>query len=152
VDAVRFPVATPAAAAAVAVVAAAVLLLTHRGPRPIGPGTEETPGVPRDFTVLDNRGEPQSAMVAKMIWALEEESMGAGKVLVAALEARPQALSDEGLNAIDTGLRTLDKAIDESATALRADPGNPVLVRRLTGYYRQRLNLLRRATELASTA
>ena len=37
----------------------------------------------------------------------------------------------------------------EIGLALRADPENPDLVRRLTGHYRQRLSILRRATELA---
>jgi anti-sigma factor RsiW len=140
-----------AAAAALAVIVTATLLVTHREPRTVeeGPVTTE-PAVP--FAVLDNAGRPQSATVARMIWALEEESLGAGKVLVAALRARPEALTDQGLTAIDEGLRTLDQAIDESAQALRADPENPRLVRQLTGYYRQRLSILRRATELAAHA
>jgi predicted anti-sigma-YlaC factor YlaD len=148
-----------AAAAALAIVVAAAFLIAHRGPRPKGEGpttAQEATGaeqtVPEDLAVIGKGGERQSAEVAKMIWALEEESMGAGKVLVAALEARPGALTDQGLTAIDAGLRTLDKAINESAAALRADPENPKLVRQLTGYYRQRLSILRRATELAREA
>jgi hypothetical protein len=138
-----------AAAAAAAVVVTAVFLLTNREPGPVAEAPQAETTVPRDFAVVDNRGERQSATVARMIWALEEESLGAGKALVATLQARPRALSDEGLEAIDAGLRTLDRAIDESAAALRADPENPDLVRRLTGHYRQRLSILRRATELA---
>lgn len=148
-----------AAAAALAIVVAAALLISHRGPRPesggpttAGNATGSEPNVPEDLAVIGKGGERQSAEVAKMIWALEEESMGAGKVLVAALEARPGALTDQGLTAIDSGLRTLDKAINESAAALREDPQNPTLVRQLTGYYRQRLSIMRRATELARTA
>lgn len=142
-----------AAAAALAIVAAAAVLLTQREPRQVAEAPEAAgPREGEQFAVIDNRGQPQSATVARMIWALEAESLGAGKVLVAALEARPTALTDQGLSAIDEGLRTLDKAINESAAALREDPENPTLVRRLTGYYRQRLSIMRRATELARTA
>jgi hypothetical protein len=145
-----------AAAAALAVVVAAVLLVTIRTPRQAEQMPPQTatghagePSEPAPFTVLDNEGKQQSATVARMIWALEEESMGAGKVLVATLQAKPEALSSEELAAIDKGLRTLDRAISETAAALRADPENPTLVRKVTGYYQQRLSIMRRATEIA---
>jgi hypothetical protein len=142
-------------AAALAIVVGGTLLLVNRGPLETGPeesGLAVAPARPEPLIVVGPGGERQSSTVAQVIWALESESLGAGKALAAALQQRPGGISPEGLLAIDESLRVLDSAISQSAAALREDPDNPRLMRRLTGYYRQRLSILRRATQVVTRA
>lgn len=145
-----------AAAAAAAIVIAGAVWFWSTGRTPGAPVPEPVAvneaGRPSDITVINNRGEARPGDVAQMIWALEEESLGAGKTLMAKLESGTDGLSPEGLEAIDTSLRVLDQAIQESVTRLNQDPNNPRLLERVTGYYRQRLSLLKMATRLANQA
>lgn len=64
--------------------------------------------------------------------------------------ARPQ-LSPETIAIVERNLTLIDAAITESRTALLRDPGNRVLQDVLAGTYRQKLDLLRRAAQLASS-
>ncbi len=52
---------------------------------------------------------------------------------------------------IERNLQTIDDAIGQARRALDADPANPYLNSHLADARRRKLDLLRRATELAST-
>lgn len=71
--------------------------------------------------------------------------------LTAALEAARPSLSATTIAVIERNLGVIDAAIAESKAALFRDPGNRVLLEVLSGTYRQKLDLLRRAAQLASS-
>jgi hypothetical protein len=69
--------------------------------------------------------------------------------LTAALTASRGKLAPETVARVERNLRLIDDAIGEVRDALARDPGNAALVQMLTTTYRQKVDLLRRATELA---
>jgi hypothetical protein len=69
--------------------------------------------------------------------------------LTAALAASRGKLAPETVTRVERNLRLIDDAIGEVRDALARDPGNAALVQMLTTTYRQKVDLLRRATELA---
>jgi hypothetical protein len=125
-----------AAAAAMAVLLLGTWLVAERMGRPESVEQPRTQPLPEELT--------------RTLWGLESENQGAGRVLMAAMQTGRGSLAEEGLEAINQGLNALSLAIAESQAALREDPENPELVKRLTRYYQQRLELLHRATRLAT--
>ena len=117
------------------------------------PGGANTPWRPGaqvpDLTVVSNDLRPRSATWARMIWALEEQDLGTRKVLSSALDGGrdPESIAQSG--SIEPGLRALDRAIDETAAALRRDPENVELTRTLIRYYERKLELFRQAVRIA---
>ena len=89
-------------------------------------------------------------MLANLVWGMGTESQGAGKALAAAMQYGSNPMAALSVQGIGSSLRTLDRAIEESSEALREDPENPVLLKRLSRYYRQRLSLMQTATHLAA--
>jgi anti-sigma factor RsiW len=71
--------------------------------------------------------------------------------LTEALEAARPRLAKETIAIVERNLAVIDAAIVESRAALLRDPGNRVLLDVLAGTYRQKLDLLRRAAQLASS-
>ena len=71
--------------------------------------------------------------------------------LTAALDAARPQLSPATIAVVERNLAVIDAAIAESKAALFKDPGNRVLLEVLSGTYRQKLDLLRRAAQLASS-
>jgi hypothetical protein len=69
--------------------------------------------------------------------------------LTAALAASRGKLAPATVTRVEYNLRLIDAAIGEVRDALARDPGNAALVQMLTTTYRQKVDLLRRATELA---
>ena len=51
-------------------------------------------------------------------------------------------------HSLPEGLRTVDEAILEARNALARDPANKTLIEMLSGTYRQKVDLLRRTTEM----
>ena len=94
--------------------------------------------------------EPGTVMLASLVWGMETGSRGAGKALAAAMQYSSNPMTSQSVQGIGSSLRALDRAIEESSEALRGDPENPVLLKRLSRYYRQRLSLLQTATHLAA--
>jgi putative zinc finger protein len=143
-----------AAAAALAVFWAATLVAPHRSE---GPKTESrisseehAENAPADLTVISNSAKPLPSAWARMIWGLEEESLGAERAVFTGLSGRIDADALTRANTVLPGLRALDDAIGETASALRQHPDDPELARTLTAYYEQKLELLRLAARLAS--
>jgi hypothetical protein len=66
-----------------------------------------------------------------------------------ALDERRDSLSATTLATVERSLRVADSAIAEARDALRRDPANRVLAEIFASNYERKIDLLRRATELA---
>jgi anti-sigma-K factor RskA len=64
------------------------------------------------------------------------------------LDQQEASLAPETVAQLKASLRTIDEAILEARNALARDPANKLLVRMLSASYRQKVDLLRRTTEL----
>ncbi len=122
----RWPIALFAAAAIVLI---AALLVIER-PGDGAPGRAAPGDAPSLVPIAD------SALV------YEEEA----RTLMNELEMRRAMLRPQTASAIDGDLRTIDQAIAEVRDALAHDPNNPALRRLLALSYRQKVELLQRAT------
>jgi len=100
--------------------------------------------------VISDRAKPQPSDWARMIWALEEESLSTEKAVFAGLAGHVDAEALARASVVEPALDALDIAINETVDALRQEPQNPGLARALTGYYERKLELLRVAARLAS--
>ena len=65
------------------------------------------------------------------------------------LDERRDSLAPSTVATVERSLRIADSAIAEARSALERDPGNRVLADLLVSNYERKLDLLRRATELA---
>lgn len=65
------------------------------------------------------------------------------------LDERRDSLSASTVETVERSLRVADEAIAEAREALERDPSNGVLVRIFESNYERKIDLLRRATELA---
>jgi anti-sigma-K factor RskA len=82
---------------------------------------------------------------------VERGFVGSVRELSDALDAARPHLAAETVAIVERNLALIDAAIAESRAALVRDPGNRVLQDVLAGTYRQKLDLLRRAAQLASS-
>jgi hypothetical protein len=64
------------------------------------------------------------------------------------LDQQEPSLAPETVAQLKSSLRTIDEAILEARNALARDPANKLLVEMLSANYRQKVDLLRRTTEL----
>jgi anti-sigma-K factor RskA len=64
------------------------------------------------------------------------------------LDQQEAALAPETVAQLRASLRTIDEAILEARSALARDPANKLLVEMLTSSYKQKVDLLRRTTEM----
>jgi anti-sigma-K factor RskA len=64
------------------------------------------------------------------------------------LDQQEASLAPETVAQLKASLRTIDEAILEARNALARDPANKLLVEMLSASYRQKVDLLRRTTEL----
>jgi hypothetical protein len=64
------------------------------------------------------------------------------------LDQQEASLAPETVAQLKASLRTIDEAILEARNALARDPANTLLVQMLSASYRQKVDLLRRTTEL----
>lgn len=64
------------------------------------------------------------------------------------LDQQESVLSPETVAQLRASLRTIDEAILEARSALARDPANKVLIDMLSANYRQKVDLLRRTTEM----
>ena len=64
------------------------------------------------------------------------------------LDQQESVLAPETVAQLKASLRTIDEAILEARNALARDPANKVLIDMLSASYRQKVDLLRRTTEL----
>lgn len=69
-------------------------------------------------------------------------------VLQDVLDQQEASLAPETVAQLKASLRTIDEAILEARNALARDPANKDLIEMLSGTYRQKVDLLRRTTEM----
>ena len=80
--------------------------------------------------------------------ALEAQYRTASADLTLALDRARSRLSPETIATVERSLRIIDQALAESREALARDPGNPALEQLVVAVWRQKVDLLRRATAL----
>lgn len=94
------------------------------------PSTETTPASLAAFTIEENN----YLRTASMLQDLLDQQKG--------------SLAPETVAQLEASLRTIDEAILEARNALASDPANKMLVEMLSANYRQKVDLLRRTTEM----
>jgi hypothetical protein len=103
----------------------------------------------RDTTVASRAvtgGEMPSNLAA---FTLEENNyLRTASMLQDLLDSQQAALAPETVAQLKASLRTIDEAILEARNALARDPANRMLVEMLSATYRQKVDLLRRSTEM----
>jgi hypothetical protein len=80
--------------------------------------------------------------------AIENDYIGTANRLSAALENGETQLSPETIAKLRESLRVIDAAILEARRALAEDPSNKALIEMLSTSYSQKVDLLRRTTEM----
>lgn len=98
--------------------------------------------------LLTSGGPP--AVVGRDIRALEAQYSAVSQDLSGALEQARSRLSPETMATIERNLRIIDAALDETRHALARDPGNEALGQMVVAAWRQKVDLLRRATVLGT--
>jgi anti-sigma factor RsiW len=101
-------------------------------------------------TALLLRPDAPAATTVRGVSALEVQYAEVSEELAGALEAARPRLRPETMATIERSLRIIDAALEESRRALALDPGNPVLGQIVVAAWRQKVDLLRRATELGA--
>ena len=97
----------------------------------IGSSTEiATPESLAAFTIEENNYLRQASMLQDL------------------LDQQESSLAPETVAQLKTSLRTIDEAIAEARSALARDPSNKLLVEMLSANYKQKVDLLRRSTEI----
>jgi len=128
-------------AAAVLLVAAASLTTALM----MGPRVVESSG----RTVATAESQPSSAApTLAQFTAMENDYIGTANRLSAIIESGQSELSPETIVKLKESLRIIDAAILEARRALAADPANKTLIEMLSTSYSQKVDLLRRTTEM----
>jgi hypothetical protein len=78
----------------------------------------------------------------------ENDFLRNAAILQDLLDQQEGALAPETVAQLKSSLRTIDEAILEARNALARDPANKMLVEMLTANYKQKLDLLKRTTEM----
>ncbi|MFL5477782.1 MAG: zf-HC2 domain-containing protein [Gemmatimonadaceae bacterium] len=132
----RRPVAVAAAAAIVTAVLSSTMTALYLGSR--SPDSSQTTAV----------GNNSTAILAS--FTIEENNyLRTAAALQDVLDQQEASLAPETVAQLKASLRTIDEAILEARNALARDPSNKMLVEMLSGNYRQKVDLLRRSTEIA---
>jgi len=98
--------------------------------------------------LLTSGGPP--AVVTRDIRALEAQYSAVSQDLSGALEQARSRLSPATMATIERNLRIIDAALDETRQALARDPGNEALGQMVVAAWRQKVDLLRRATAIGT--
>lgn len=83
--------------------------------------------------------------------SVENDYISTVNQLSAVLESEKTSLSPETVSKLKRSLAVIDAAILEARRALAADPANRAIVEMLNTSYNQKLDLLRRTTEMGRT-
>ncbi|MGZ5494588.1 MAG: zf-HC2 domain-containing protein [Thermoanaerobaculia bacterium] len=78
----------------------------------------------------------------------ENNYLRTASILQELLDSQQGVLAPETTAQLKASLRTIDEAILEARNALARDPANKVLIEMLSASYRQKVDLLRRTTEM----
>ncbi len=94
-------------------------------------------------------GGDQSTPASFAAFTIEENNyLRTAGALQDILDQQESALAPETIAQLRASLRTIDEAILEARNALARDPSNRVLIDMLSANYRQKVDLLRRTTEM----
>jgi hypothetical protein len=96
------------------------------------------------------RPAPRAASATLDISALEAQYAAVSEDLTGALEKARSRLEPATMATIERNLRIIDIALEETRQALAKDPGNPALGQMVVAAWRQKVDLLRRATTLGA--
>lgn len=108
-----------------------------------------TVGISRLFT---GRAPALPVLPVAMSWQVAEHGYQSSVLeLRSQLAAQADRLAPATIAAIEQSLATIDVAIAEAREALLRDPANAALPELLASNYRQKIDLLRRATRLATS-
>ena len=92
---------------------------------------------------------PGSTTATLAAFTMEEnEYLRNASILQDLLDQQESSLAPETVAQIKSSLRTIDEAILEARIALARDPANKLLVEMLSASYKQKVDLLRRSTEM----
>ena len=80
---------------------------------------------------------------------VESDYLRAVNDLSATLESEQGSLSPETIAKLRASIKIIDAAILEARNALAADPANKTLIQMLAKSYEQKVDLLKRTTEMA---
>jgi hypothetical protein len=134
-----------AASFLIAVVASATWLATNR-PAPAGGGPEQE--VIQAYR--EPAGTPAQGQIVQANFA-DAQFNAAVSDLERILREERDRLDPRTVLILERNLKAIDDAINEARMALESDPANPFLNSHLADARRRKLDLLRHATELAST-
>ena len=104
----------------------------------------------RDVAVQPESPAAPTASLTPRLAALEHEYATVTRDLERELSERKHVLAPETIAAVERSLGTIESAIDEAREALARDPGSETLARLLVAGHDQKVELLRRATRLAT--
>ena len=93
-----------------------------------------------------NASEPASLAQFTLV---ESDYLRAVNDLSATLESEQGSLSPETIATLRESIKVIDAAILEARNALAADPANKALIQILANSYEQKVDLLKRTTEMA---
>jgi len=97
------------------------------------------------------RGEPGDTTTPATLAAFtieENNYLRTAAALQDLLDQQETALAPETVAQLKASLRTIDEAILEARNALARDPSNKLLIEMLSANYKQKVDLLRRSTEI----
>jgi anti-sigma-K factor RskA len=104
---------------------------------------------PRNSARVANTPSGEGTAATLAAFTIEENNyLRTASMLQDLLDQQEASLAPETVAQLKASLRTIDEAILEARNALSRDPANKLLVQMLSASYRQKVDLLRRTTEL----
>ena len=103
----------------------------------------------RSSGAVANNSSAEATPATLAAFTLEENNyLRTASMLQDLFDQQEGSLAPETVAQLKASLRTIDEAILEARNALARDPANKLLVEMLSASYRQKVDLLRRTTEL----
>ena len=133
----RRPVALAAAAAVVAAVLSSTATSLYLNSRS------------SDSAQTASAGDTSTSVTLASFTIEENNYLRTAAALQDVLDQQEASLAPETVAQLKSSLRTIDEAILEARNALARDPSNKLLVEMLSANYKQKVDLLRRSTEIA---
>jgi anti-sigma factor RsiW len=130
---------------ATAVAAAALIAIVSSGATFAYMATRD--GNARDARVAQS-GDPAAPATLAAFTVEENNYLRTASTLQDILDRQENVLAPETVAQLKASLRTIDEAILEARGALARDPANKLLIEMLSANYRQKVDLLRRSTEM----
>jgi len=104
---------------------------------------------PRDVVSREPRTASRWTLAAYTEFTIEENNyLRTVASLQAILDQQESVLAPETIAQLKSSLRTIDEAILEARSALARDPSNRLLIDMVSSSYKQKVDLLKRSTEM----